>query len=377
MKVLHIVPTFYPATYWGGPIHSTKAICDGLAASAGARVRVLTTDAAGPSLRQRVVPAPLPYPVHYAARIAGHSVAPGLLARLPRAIAWADIVHLTGVYNTPSLPALLLCRMLGKPLVWSPRGALQATESWDDVPRRRAKRAFQAVAAACLPRDAVIHATSAPEAAVAARLFPLQSHRIIPNAVDIPTLDKAPPRAGGLRLMFLGRLHPKKGLDLLLGAMRDLPEDTRLDIYGDGPAAYVFAVRQIAKAIGRDIRFHGHVEGPAKARAFAQADLFVLPSYSENFGIAVAEALAHGVPVLTTDATPWQDVVRHQCGRIITLGLDDLAGAISEMAHADLAAMGARGRGWMRRDFGPAAMVARFAALYAERAVAENRMVPA
>ena len=108
--------------------------------------------------------------------------------------------------------------------------------------------------------------------------------------------------------MFLGRLHPKKGLDHLIAAMQALPAATRLDIYGDGPSDYTFAVRRVAAQTGRDIRFHGAVSDADKSRAFANADLFVLPSYSENFGIAVAEALAHGVPVLTTDATPWAGI---------------------------------------------------------------------
>ena len=74
MKILHLVPTFYPATYWGGPIWSTKAICDGIAALDDAEVRVLTSDAAGPAIADRVVPVPLGYPVHYARRVAGHHV---------------------------------------------------------------------------------------------------------------------------------------------------------------------------------------------------------------------------------------------------------------------------------------------------------------
>ncbi len=377
MKVLHVVPTFYPATYWGGPIWSTKAICDGVAALPDFAVSVLTTDAARPERGARVVPATLPYPVHYARRVAGHAVSPGMLMALPRAIGQADVVHLTGVYNAPTLPVLALCRWMNKPLVWSPRGAMQATQEWADVPRKRAKQGFARLAAKLLPNPAMIHATSQAEAQASAKALPAVPVRLIPNAVDIPPVAEKPPRTGPTRLMFLGRLHPKKGVELLLEAMRHLPSDVRLDIYGDGPAAYVYALRQIAKAGGRDVRFLGHVEGKAKAMAFAQSDLFVLPSYSENFGIAVAEALAHGVPVLTTDATPWKGVLHHDCGEIFSLDHDDLAVEISRMLARDLAAMGARGRAWMLRDFGAEAMVGRFADLYREMCDAETAMVPA
>ena len=363
MKVLHVVPSYYPATFWGGPIFSTKAICDGIAAQDGFDLRVLTTDAAGPRIAQRVSAEAFAYPVHYAARVAGSSVAPGLLARLPVAILRADLVHLTGVYSSPTLPVMALCRLMGKPLVWSPRGSLQATEEWVEVPRLRAKRAFHRAVAAVIPRDAVIHATAEAEARVAERLFPHHRGAIIPNAVTVPAM---PPRTRGqgLRLMFLGRLHPKKGLDLLIEAMRDLPGDVTLDVYGDGEGAHVTALKNKAQAIPRAIRFHGHVSGQTKAEAFRAADLFVLPSHSENFGIAVAEALAQGVPVLTTDATPWQGIEAHGCGKVITLARDDLSAAIMALATDDLVAMGARGRAWMERDFGPEAMVAGFADLY-------------
>jgi len=377
MKVLHVTPSFYPATYWGGPVFSTKAICDGIAARPGFDLRVETTDSAGPRSGDRVAPACLPYPVHYAARRAGHAMAPGLLARLPQAIARAEVVHLTGAYNAPTLPTLALCRALGRPLVWSPRGALLATQDWADAPRRRAKRVFHGAVAALLPARMVIHATCDAEAQVARRLFPRAGHSIIANAVTIPASCDRPVRDGHLRLMSLGRLHPKKGIDLVIAAMAKLPGHVTLDIYGDGPAPYVDALQRQAAALEGRVRFHGAVEATAKTAAFHAADLFVLPSHSENFGIVVAEALAHGVPVLTTRATPWQGVMHHDCGLVIADPCADLAADITALAARDLRAMGARGRAWMMRDFCPEAMVAQFAALYRGMAVGRPDMVPA
>ncbi len=186
----------------------------------------------------------------------------------------------------------------------------------------------------------------------------------------LQTLAPTRPSDGQCRLVFLSRLHPKKGIEALFAAMTRLPPHFTLDIYGTGDAEYVRMLQMRANLSGGRIRLHGHVEGAAKAAAFAQADLFVLPSHSENFGIVVAEALAHGVPVLTTQATPWQDLERHGCGRCIDLPNSDLATEILAMSAQDLVQMGLRGRAWMRRDFSTAAMVGAFADLY--RALAQH-----
>ncbi len=361
MKILHVAPSFYPATWWGGPIWSTKAICDGIHQTPGMELRVLTTDAASPHQRDQISPADLPYPVHYARRIAGHSVAPGLLARLPAAIRWADLVHLTATYSFPTLPTLALARLIGRPVVWSPRGALQATEDWGAAPRRRIKTLFTQAAQAMRSGHAVLHVTSAAEAAGSVRHLPGIQTVVIPNCVEIPSDVQRPAQADRLRLMYLGRLHPKKGLDLLFDAMDQLPPHVTLDVYGTGAPDYVGTLQR--RASDR-IRLHGHVEDAGKARAFGSADLFILPSHSENFGIAVAEALAHAVPVITTKQTPWQAINRQGCGRCVDLAKTDLASEIMRLAGADLRRMGEKGRDWVHRDFTAAAMTAAFVELY-------------
>jgi glycosyltransferase involved in cell wall biosynthesis len=377
LRILHVAPSFYPASYWGGPIWSTKAICDGIAALPDFDLRVLTTDAAGPNVQDRVEPVALPYPATYARRIAGHSIAPGLLARLPAAMAWADVVHLTGTYSAPTLPVLGMAKLLSKPIIWSPRGALQATQDWAGAPHHGTKHLFERAAQLLRPAHSVLHVTASAEAGQSVARLGDISTVTIPNCVDIPQLIAPRDDREGQRLLYLGRLHPKKGLLELCAAMEALPDGFTLDVYGTGDAAFVAQLQHKAVQSQGRIRLHGHVEGAAKAAAFAAADLFVLPSHSENFGIAVAEAMAHSVPVLTTTATPWQAVEQMGCGRCIDLSHDDLAQEIAAMFTQNLPEMGARARVWMRRDFSTEAMVSAFADLYRSLATLADARMPA
>ena len=369
MKVLHVAPSFYPATFWGGPIWSTKAICDGIASRAGFSVKVLTTDAAGPATHQRVTPVALPYKVTFHRRLSGHSFAPAMLAALPNAIASADVVHLTGVYNAPTLPTFVLCKLIGKPLIWSPRGALQATREWHDTPKRRAKLLFERALCRAAPANLVMHVTAQREAEMGRLSFPTVAISTIPNAVAIPQVEQGRPRDGQkLRLMYMGRLHPKKGLNVLFDALQQLPPDFTLDVYGSGHATDEAHLLADAERLAGRVRFMGLLADDQKANAFARADLFVLPSHSENFGIVVAEALAHAVPVLTTQATPWQGLDAKECGRCVALSADNLAEAITGLRCVDLRAAGARGRAWMCETFAMPAMVDSFAKLYRDAA---------
>lgn len=361
MKILHVAPTFYPATYWGGPIFSTHALCNALVGHHGVDLRVLTTDAAGPELGQRVPVTGFPlrfpagYDVYFTRRLAGRETAPGLLARLWPMVGWADVVHLTGTYSLPTIPTLAACRLRGRPVVWSPRGALQASHEWAGARCPRLKRAFEFLCRAVRPDRCVLHVTAEAERQASLARLPGLAAAVIPNAVEAPaTLPAREWRPGGrLRLMFISRLDPKKGLESLLDAMPLLDALTTLDVYGTGEPRYVAALRDRVAALDLTsrLRFHGHVEGEAKRAAFAGADLFVLPTHSENFGMVVAEALAHGVPAVVSRGAPWPQIEARGCGRWVANTPDELAAAIRALDREDLAAMGRRGRAWMLADF--------------------------
>jgi len=375
-RILHLVPSYYPATYWGGPIYSTKAICDGVSALKDFQLRVLTTDASGPSVSDRVSVERNPlgfeegYGVYYAKRIAGSSISIEFINKLASEIRWADLVHLTGTYSFPTLPAFVIARLAGKPLVWSPRGALQASAEWPKGGRMYSKLAFEKVARWLVPPGTRMHVTSKEEAKLSMQRMPRLDASIIPNSVNLP--ENIPKRnwrpQSKVRLLFISRLHKKKGLEMLLEVMLRLPENFELYIYGTGEEEYVSSLEHyvMSNGLSKRVKFGGQVEGESKEQAFYEADIFLLPSYSENFGIVVAEALGRGLPVIVSKSTPWSEVEKRGCGYWVKLGRSEFASAIVCMAGEDLEEMGTRGRQWMEREYSPVPIADRMVSLYHE-----------
>jgi glycosyltransferase involved in cell wall biosynthesis len=375
-RLLHVVPAFLPATAWGGPVFSTSAICR-VAARAGHEVTVLTTDSADPEtgaalvLEANQVRFPEGYDVFYMPRSFGQSGSWAMLRRLPGMIRRADLVHLSMTYSFPTLPTLALCRLFGKPVIWSPRGAIQATAEWAEAPRKRTKTLFETLARALAPRRTVLHVTAESEALATAARMPGLDVATIPNSVAVPASPPARDfRPGGqLRLLFLSRLHQKKGIDLLIDAMLRLPDHITAAIAGSGSAEFEARLhtRIAASGLTDRVRFLGQVEGSAKAAALLDADALVLPTRSENFGIAIAEGLADGLPVITTTAAPWEGIGTHRCGAWIAPTADALEQALrtlDDASPADLAAMGQRGHAWMQESFSEAQTGAQMMAVY-------------
>jgi glycosyltransferase involved in cell wall biosynthesis len=379
LRILHVIPAFYPATFWGGPIYSTYGLCKATAEIAGISLRVLTTDSAGPSTAQRL-PAhesnPIRYPpgyeVYFCRRLAGAAVSLELLGRLLNLARWADIIHLTGVYSFPTIPTLLLARILRIPLVWSPRGALQASYEWTGARRRTTKRIWEKLCNRIIKGQGwVFHVTSEPERHGSLQLIPAAHAEVVPNGIEVN--ENGQRRTwrlrGQLRVLFLGRLDPKKGLENLIDALSKFRSaELNLNICGSGDVVYVKSLRQRVETLGLSqiVTFRGHVADEEKANVFARADVCVLPSYSENFGMVVCEALAHGVPVIVSTRTPWGAVADHGCGYWVPNDPDSLARALRAIQQEDLESMGRRGRAWMRRDFDWGRIARRMYGIYEE-----------
>jgi glycosyltransferase involved in cell wall biosynthesis len=364
MKILHITPTYYPATYWGGPIFSVYYLNNELAKFPTVNLDVLTTDSAGPQKNDVLDVEKLDsklynYKVHFTHRNFGKSFSFEMIRKMFSLIQKAEIVHLTGVYSPPTIPTLILSRILRKPLVWSPRGAILETFEWKNARRQILKRMWNRVCNFFIaPGKVILQVTSQEEQIASLASLPKAQAIIIKNGV--PVLQSLPQHEwlpnGNTRLLFIGRIHPKKGIENLLDAIKLLNDSSFiLKIYGTGEQKYINELKQHASGLGllnSSVFFMGHVDGDEKQNAFLNADICVIPSHSENFGIVIAESLAHGVPVIASRQTPWQKMEEKDCGLWVKNDLASLVQAIQKIRSMDIEEMGENGWLWMKDEFG-------------------------
>jgi glycosyltransferase involved in cell wall biosynthesis len=271
-----------------------------------------------------------------------------------------DLIHNHGLWMFPNLYARKAAVKNHLPLLISPRGML---ESWS-LNHSRIKKWFAwfLYEQRNLSSATAFHATSVEEATSIRRLGFQQPIALIPNGVRLADLDEQlsreiltqsfPELSDKKWLLFLSRIHPKKGLDKLLQVWQKLVAeftDWQLVIAGPDLIGYQAELEALTAELGltQQVTFTGMLTGEKKKAAFGNAELFVLPTHSENFGIAVAEALAHAVPVVTTKGAPWQDLSTYQCGWWIDDNQQALASALTEgmqMSSQERQAMGLRGR---------------------------------
>ena len=175
---------------------------------------------------------------------------------------------------------------------------------------------------------------------------------VIPNCVRIDEIAMKQSWERKKNILFLSRVHIKKGINFLIEAASQLSEELKgytITIAGPGEESYVNELKQMASRLGvADMfRFIGPVFGEGKWKLYQEADLFVLPTHSENFGIVVAEALATGTPVITTTGTPWEELNTKGCGWCVSVGTLPLVDGLRKFlacSEKELSVMGQRGR---------------------------------
>lgn len=288
----------------------------------------------------------------------------------------AEIVHDNGIWLRHNHRLVALAAKRGLPRFISMRGML---EPWAMNHKRWKKSiAWPIYQRRDLQRAACLHATSESEARNLDHLQLGSPIYIIPNGVEVPPLAAPKSNAPDKTLegdkwrtaLFLGRIYPVKGLPMLVEAWaRVRPTNWRLKIAGPDEAGHQAEVQRAitAAGLGGSVSFIGPLGGAAKSSALQEAELLVLPSHSESFGVVVAEALAHAVPVLTTTGTPWLQLRQRGCGWWVEATVDGIAEGLRRATSCDpltLSAMGIKGREWATSEFGWVKIAAQFVNAY-------------
>ncbi|HEY9692896.1 MAG TPA: hormogonium polysaccharide biosynthesis glycosyltransferase HpsP [Oculatellaceae cyanobacterium] len=352
LKILQIIPSI--SLVYGGPSQMVLGLSAALARE-GVEVTVLTTDSNGD-----VGQPPLDVPLNQAVKQDGYDVvyfrcfpfrrykfSVDLLRWLNKHATQFDLAHIHALFSPVSTIAAMVARSQKLPYLLRPLGTLDPADL-------RKKRRLKLLYAALLEKHnlagaAGIHFTSVQEAKISERFGTSTPNFVIPLGVELPQ-PMPEPDLCRIKLeippneplvLFMSRIEPKKGLDLLIPALEKLlieGVNFHFVLAGSNPQDpdYENKIREIVQASPLDkcTTLTGFVSGDFKASLLQDADLFVLPSYYENFGIAVAEAMATGTPVVISDQVHiWEEVRDAEAGWVCTCDVESL----TDKLHSALA----------------------------------------
>ena len=354
--MLCVVPSYWPAFIFGGPVFSVHAMNKALVAK-GVEVTVYTT-AAGLSgkvplnLSVDVDGVKVTYFSHLRSldflTATGWQFSPRLSSALKRGLSAFDAVYIVGAWNYPTIIAADYCRRHKIPYIVSPRGLLYPYSMKKGFWRK--KLLYELFVKSNFSRAQGVHYTTEDEAQKCHSSLGFKNKPfVIPLGIDPEEFDKLPGRLamegfypqlkGKKVVLFLGRITWKKGLDILIKAFANLAktDDTlHLLIAGNDEAGYISKVRGWIDDFGVSgkVTLPGLLRGEKKAAVLSGSDVFVLPSYSENFGIAVLEAMAAGLAVIISDQVGiYQDIAKHQAGLVVSAEVSSLEKGMQKMLN--------------------------------------------
>lgn len=296
----------------------------------------------------------------------------------------ADVLHTHCVWNPTTLQIAAAARQMGVPYVVSLHGML---DDWSMAQRSIKKQAYMSLGGRhFLEKAARVHCTARAEVDQSKKWFPNGAEAIIPYLMDLEPYRNLPGReiaakrfsflenGGEPTVLFLSRIHYKKGPELLLEAASRLKAQQirgQVAFAGTGDESYVASLKQLAQRLGIAERVHflGQVVGKEKLSLYQNADLFVLPTSQENFGLVLIEALACGTPLITTKGVDiWQDVQASGAAEIVDQAPAQLAESIARLLGNERLRheMSAKARPWVFETYGERTLIGRYEAFYGE-----------
>lgn len=282
-----------------------------------------------------------------------------------------DIVHINCCWMPQCALAQRVAKQAGYKVVLTPHGMLEpwiiARHYWT-----RKVPALWLYQRKAVKKADYLHATAESEKNNLLKLGYNSRIAVIPNGIEVENISmkKSWKRTG--KILFLSRIHVKKGLDFLIeavAALKDRMLGYEVWIAGEGEQSYIEELKRLAGRLGieRQVCFLGGVYGDRKWQMLCEADLFVLPTHSENFGIVVAEALACGTPVITTQGTPWQELESWHCGwwaKVGTTPTTQALAAFLQKSDSELETMGRNGRRLVEEKYSSRKMAEEMLKLY-------------
>ncbi|MFB2939124.1 hormogonium polysaccharide biosynthesis glycosyltransferase HpsP [Aerosakkonemataceae cyanobacterium BLCC-F154] len=337
MRILQIIPSI--SLVYGGPSQMVLGLSNALA-KAGIEVTILTTNSNGDT-GQPPLDVPLNCPVEqdgYQIRyfrcspFRRYKFSLDLLQWLNENAKNYDLAHIHALFSPVCSVAATIARNQKLPYILRPLGTLDPADL-------QKKKFLKQIYAAFLEKPnlagaSAIHFTSLEEAKVSERFGVKTKDLVIPLGVNLPILEKSETEFANLPspvILFMSRVDPKKGLDLLIPALQNLANsgiDFHFVLAGSNPQdpEYEAKIRsQISTALANKVTITGFVTGDRKVSLLQNADLFVLPSYYENFGIAVVEAMAAGTPVcISRGVYIWSDILAAEAGWVCDRTVESL-----------------------------------------------------
>lgn len=282
-----------------------------------------------------------------------------------------DLVHDNGIWLPHHHAAAVFCNRFGIPRIVSTRGMLS---DWARNHKRVKKLiAWHLYQQRDLFRANALHATSEEEASELRQVVPSVPVHYIPNGIELDVgRSSRPAKQNKKTLLFVGRIYPVKGLPMLLEAWDIVrPTDWVLRIVGPDEGGHLSELQKLSERFNLEeiIVFPGEKTGDALEMEYSAATALVLPSYSENFGLVVGEAIARGLPVLTTQGTPWSCLPETRSGWWVPATVEGLSDALRKLINCsekELGEMGHNARMLAETRFGWNAVASEFLSLYRE-----------